>query len=106
MMPNALAQSTIINQPWTLTTITTTTIRITHTHTQRAQVPFLIFSAGIADVIEEVCRQQLHHPLPPNVHIVSNRMLFEGEENGGGDKLTGFTEPVFHVFNKRCGLCE
>jgi hypothetical protein len=69
----------------------------THTHTQkRARVPLLIFSAGIADVIEEVCTQQLHHPLPPNVHIVSNRMLFED-----GDALTSFTEPVFHVFNKR-----
>lgn len=77
----------------------------THIHgMQRADVPFLVFSAGIADVIEEVCRQQLHHPLPRNVHIVSNRMLFDEEEagDGGGDKLTGFTEPVFHVFNKRC----
>lgn len=71
---------------------------------QRAQVPFLIFSAGIADVIEEVCAQQLRHPLPGNVHIVSNHMLFEkgNGEGDGGDKLVGFTEPVFHVFNKRC----
>ncbi len=60
-------------------------------------MPFLIFSAGIADVIEEVCTQQLHHPLPSNVHIVSNRMLF-----ADGERLGGFTEPVFHVFNKRC----
>lgn len=60
-------------------------------------VPLLIFSAGIADVIEEVCRQQLPKPLPENVHIVSNRMLFSEPEG----ILTGFTEPVFHVFNKR-----
>jgi cytosolic 5'-nucleotidase 3 len=38
-------------------------------------VPVLIFSAGLADVIEEVLRQQAE--LPPNVHVVSNRMVFD-----------------------------
>ena len=63
----------------------------------QAAIPLLLFSAGIADVIEEVCRQQLARPLPDTVHIVSNRMLFQKEDG----VLTGFTEPVFHVFNKK-----
>jgi len=90
----------------------------------QAAVPLLVFSAGIADVLEEVCRQQLPKPLPDTVHVVSNRMLFssfatsslpsssssptntieasnkdqEVKEEG---VLIGFTDPVFHVFNKR-----
>lgn len=78
----------------------------------RAAVPLLIFSAGIADVLEEVCRQQLSKPLPDTVHVVSNRMLFsssptsiiekKSQEKGKGEEvLVGFSEPVFHVFNKR-----
>ncbi|TFJ86232.1 hypothetical protein NSK_002440 [Nannochloropsis salina CCMP1776] len=98
----------------------------------RAAVPLLVFSAGIADVLEEVCRQQLPRPLPDTVHVVSNRMVFSpvaaaspadagavrpsvGAPQRGGrggleepsqagtedGVLVGFTEPVFHVFNKR-----
>uniref|UniRef100_A0A3Q1CWW9 5'-nucleotidase n=1 Tax=Amphiprion ocellaris TaxID=80972 RepID=A0A3Q1CWW9_AMPOC len=39
------------------------------------QVPLLIFSAGVGDVLEEVIRQ--NHVFHPNVHIISNYMDFD-----------------------------
>ncbi|RVW29465.1 hypothetical protein CK203_093715 [Vitis vinifera] len=36
------------------------------------------FSAGLADVIEEVLRQKLHRSFK-NIKIVSNRMIFDGD---------------------------
>ncbi|RVW78791.1 Cytosolic 5'-nucleotidase 3 [Vitis vinifera] len=41
-------------------------------------IPVLIFSAGLADVIEEVLRQKLHRSFK-NIKIVSNRMIFDGD---------------------------
>jgi len=62
-------------------------------------VPVLVFSAGIANIVEEVLN--LHGLLTPNVTVVSNRMIF-GEDG----KLLGFEEEMngrdpFQVFNKR-----
>ncbi|KAG0614157.1 hypothetical protein M758_6G155200 [Ceratodon purpureus] len=57
-------------------------------------VPLLIFSAGLADIIEEVLRQKLHRVFP-NIRVVSNRMEFDGN----GD-LTGFKGRTIHVLNK------
>uniref|UniRef100_A0A4W6CMB5 5'-nucleotidase, cytosolic IIIB n=1 Tax=Lates calcarifer TaxID=8187 RepID=A0A4W6CMB5_LATCA len=39
------------------------------------QVPLLIFSAGVGDVLEEVIRQ--NHVFHPNIHIISNYMDFD-----------------------------
>ncbi|KAJ8513060.1 hypothetical protein OPV22_003494 [Ensete ventricosum] len=39
-------------------------------------VPVLVFSAGLADIIEEVFRQKLHRSFK-NIKIVSNRMVFD-----------------------------
>jgi len=58
-----------------------------------ANVPVLIFSAGIADVIIEFLRQQ--NILLPNIHVVSNRMKFD--ENG---VLIGFQGELIHTLNK------
>lgn len=41
------------------------------------QVPLLLFSAGIADVIAEALRQQAR--MPNTCHIVSNEMVFDDE---------------------------
>src|SRR5690606_20357852 len=62
--------------------------------TEQNSVPLLIFSAGIADVLEEVIRHYAR--LPSNAVVVSNKMIFS--EAGA---LTGFQDPVLHVFNKR-----
>ncbi|RIA90943.1 pyrimidine 5'-nucleotidase [Glomus cerebriforme] len=58
-------------------------------------VPFLIFSAGLRNVIEEaLTKENLYHK--ENMHIVSNKMDFN-PETGICDK---FVAPLIHVFNK------
>ncbi|KAJ0982620.1 hypothetical protein J5N97_010875 [Dioscorea zingiberensis] len=57
-------------------------------------VPLLIFSAGLADIIEEVFRQRLHRTFK-NIKVVSNRMVFD--DNG---QLVGFKGKTIHVLNK------
>ncbi|ORY36683.1 pyrimidine 5'-nucleotidase [Rhizoclosmatium globosum] len=56
-------------------------------------LPFLVFSAGLYDVIKEILEQ--NSLKPHNVHIVSNRMKFDGN-----DICVGFEEPLIHSFNK------
>ncbi|KAJ3091332.1 hypothetical protein HK102_000924 [Quaeritorhiza haematococci] len=57
-------------------------------------IPLLIFSAGLADVIEQVLTQAKLGP-SPNMHVVSNKMTFDS--NG---VCNGFEDPLIHVFNK------
>ena len=57
-------------------------------------IPVLIFSAGIADVIDELLRQNLPRHFA-NIRIVSNRMKFD--EQG---RLCGFQGRTIHVLNK------
>ncbi|KAK1311009.1 hypothetical protein QJS10_CPA08g00039 [Acorus calamus] len=61
---------------------------------EEKDVPVLIFSAGLADIIEEVFRQKLHRSFK-NVKIVSNRMVFD---NNG--QLVAFKGKTIHVLNK------
>ncbi|XP_068638106.1 uncharacterized protein [Aristolochia californica] len=61
---------------------------------EEREVPVLIFSAGLADIIEEVMRQKLHRSFK-NVKIVSNRMAFD--DNGC---LLAFKGKTIHVLNK------
>lgn len=61
------------------------------------QLPLLIFSAGISNVLEEVLQQHAKDViLPVTAHIVSNQMEFDS--NTGAFK--GFTGELIHVFNK------
>ncbi|KAJ3607564.1 hypothetical protein NHX12_024615 [Muraenolepis orangiensis] len=60
------------------------------------QVPLLIFSAGVGDILEEVVRQsRVFHP---NVHVISNYMDFD--DHG---VLRAFKGHLIHTFNKREG---
>ncbi|XP_042753467.1 uncharacterized protein LOC111906958 isoform X2 [Lactuca sativa] len=61
---------------------------------EERDVPILIFSAGLADIIEEVLRQKLHRTFK-NVKIVSNRMKFDETGN-----LVAFTGKLIHSLNK------
>ncbi|KAL2549135.1 5'-nucleotidase [Forsythia ovata] len=61
---------------------------------EKSNVPILIFSAGLADIIEEVLRQKLHRSFK-NVKIVSNRMVFDQN-----DHLVSFKGKTIHVLNK------
>ncbi|CBK23400.2 uncharacterized protein [Blastocystis hominis] len=61
------------------------------------QIPFLLFSAGLGDVLAEVMRQKCHVPVGReySVEIVSNKMVFD--EN---DKLVGFEGETINSTNK------
>ncbi len=73
-----------------------------------ADVPLLIFSAGITNVLEYALQRSLSpeanelgqrvDPLPDSVNIISNRCLFDETTK----ELTGFSKPVLHVYNKSC----
>ncbi|KAG7206643.1 hypothetical protein KM043_000321 [Ampulex compressa] len=58
-----------------------------------AEVPILVFSAGLGDVVEAVL--QYHGVLFSNVKIISNFLEYDGK------KLNGFkNKRLIHVFNK------
>merc|ERR1711907_520823 len=64
-------------------------------------IPFLIMSAGLGDVIKEFFAQRLHFALAETTVIVSNMMKF-----GDDGCLTGFSEPLMHMFNKNGSFFE
>ncbi|ORX81780.1 HAD-superfamily hydrolase [Anaeromyces robustus] len=57
-------------------------------------IPFLVFSAGVQNVIQETLVQS--NLFSDNMNVVSNKMAFN-EETGICDRFVG---PLFHVFNK------
>ncbi|KAB1225452.1 7-methylguanosine phosphate-specific 5'-nucleotidase [Morella rubra] len=61
---------------------------------EERDIPVLIFSAGLADIIEEVLRQKLHRSFK-NVRIVSNRMVFDSD-----GRLVSFKGKTIHSLNK------
>nr|XP_039256046.1 cytosolic 5'-nucleotidase 3-like isoform X2 [Styela clava] len=65
----------------------------------KSNVPLLIFSAGVADVVEEVIRQQAS--VHPNMKIVANTMDFD--QKGA---LIGFKGELLHPFNKNESALE
>lgn len=62
----------------------------------RFEIPVLIFSAGIGDVIEEVLREQ--STMHENMKVVSNYIDFD--DSG---KMIGFKGEMIHVYNKNEG---
>ncbi len=62
-------------------------------------VPLLIFSAGIADVLEDVLRRTLQDPAfeEYDITVISNRGVF----NGPNGEISAFEPPTLHVFNKK-----
>ena len=60
---------------------------------EQNDVPLLIFSAGIGDVIEEFFRRESVQP--SDMHILSNRMVMDDD-----GLVIGFQEPVVHPSNK------
>ncbi|CAH0560044.1 unnamed protein product [Brassicogethes aeneus] len=57
------------------------------------EVPVLVFSAGLGDIVKLVLNQK--DVLLPNVKIVSNFLKYNSE-----GVIEGFTAPAIHVFNK------
>lgn len=60
----------------------------------RNRIPVLVFSAGIADIIE--CCMRDRGFLTSGMHVISNRLVIDAESK----KITGVHEPIIHVFNK------
>lgn len=61
---------------------------------EKNQVPLLLFSAGVGNIIQEVMLQKYGN-LASTTHIIANWMEYNAE--GTLDK---FSEPLIHVFNK------
>ncbi|KDP38325.1 hypothetical protein JCGZ_05755 [Jatropha curcas] len=61
---------------------------------EERNIPVLIFSAGLADIIEEVLRQKVHKSFK-NVKVVSNRMVFDND-----GCLISFKGKLIHSLNK------
>jgi cytosolic 5'-nucleotidase 3 len=78
----------------------------------KANVPVVLFSAGIGQIIEFVLEHQGHrHQMDEvsrlrDVHIISNFMHFsnEQEENDEEVECVGFAEPLIHTFNKNSSV--
>ena len=69
-----------------------------------AGVPLLIFSAGLADVIEEVLVQRAAPAIVApgsSVSVVSNRMIWSATKGASDAQLVDFSEPLIHMFNKK-----
>lgn len=55
-------------------------------------VPFLVFSAGLGDVVNAILK---HHGVNyKNIHVISNFLKYEG------DQVNGFVSDIIHPFNK------
>ncbi|XP_027726324.1 7-methylguanosine phosphate-specific 5'-nucleotidase [Vombatus ursinus] len=65
----------------------------------QSNIPLLIFSAGIGDILEEIIRQM--NVFHPNIHVVSNYMEFD--ESG---YLQGFKGNLIHTYNKNSSVLE
>ncbi|CAI4231667.1 unnamed protein product [Auanema sp. JU1783] len=60
----------------------------------KADVPFIVFSAGIGNIIEMYFKHKLGC-IPANTHLISNMMLFNDE-----GIASDFSEPLIHTFCK------
>lgn len=69
-------------------------LKICHAH----DIPVLVFSAGIANIIEEFLAHR--QVLLPNCRVLSNRMLFDQHQ-----LHNGYDEPLVHSANK-AKICE
>lgn len=70
----------------------------------QANVPVLIFSAGLYDVIHAVLEKEYasssdEKTTPPNVHVVSNMMKFDAKGT-----ITAFDGKLIHCFNKNASV--
>lgn len=61
-------------------------------------IPVIVFSAGITQVIEEILRQLGPTSLMlPNVHVIANDLIVDPATN----IVTSFKEPMMHSLNKK-----
>lgn len=71
-----------------------TVVQVAHQH----EIPIIVFSAGITQVIEEILRKLGPTDLLlPNVHVVANDLIVDPSTN----VVTSFVEPMMHSLNKK-----
>ena len=64
-------------------------------------VPLVLFSAGLGNVARLVLERKLPSGVRgEGVPIVSNWLIFDGEDGEGGRLLSGISEPLVHMYNK------
>ncbi|EGT35719.1 hypothetical protein CAEBREN_00850 [Caenorhabditis brenneri] len=63
-------------------------------------IPLVIFSAGIGNIIEYFLEQKLG-AIPRNTHFISNMILFDEDE-----KACAFSEPLIHTFCKNSSVIQ
>lgn len=63
-------------------------------------IPLVIFSAGIGNIIEYFLQQKLG-AIPRNTHFISNMILFDEDE-----KACAFSEPLIHTFCKNSSVIQ
>ncbi|KJH42950.1 HAD hydrolase, family IE [Dictyocaulus viviparus] len=64
----------------------------------RLDVPLVVFSAGIGNIIEMYLKQELGE-IPKNIHLISNMMNFDEQ-----DIVVSFSEPLIHTFCKNSSV--
>ncbi|CAJ0930030.1 unnamed protein product, partial [Mesorhabditis belari] len=65
-----------------------------------ADVPLIVFSAGVGDIIETKLRQQCGK-IPDNLHILANLMKYDENE-----VVYDFSEPLIHTFCKNSSVID
>uniref|UniRef100_A0A0K0DUX1 5'-nucleotidase n=1 Tax=Strongyloides stercoralis TaxID=6248 RepID=A0A0K0DUX1_STRER len=63
-------------------------------------IPFVIFSAGIGDVIDIYLRKKLEL-IEENIYIISNSMIFNDDK-----VCVGFSEPLIHTYSKNSSVIK
>nr|pir hypothetical protein F25B5.3 - Caenorhabditis elegans [Caenorhabditis elegans] len=63
-------------------------------------IPLVIFSAGIGNIIEYFLQQKLG-AIPRNTHFISNMILFDEDDNA-----CAFSEPLIHTFCKNSSVIQ
>lgn len=58
-----------------------------------SEIPILVFSAGVGDIIDEAL--SVHNLTQDNVKVISNYMTYNSE-----GKLVEFTGKLIHMYNK------
>jgi len=68
---------------------------------EQNRIPMLIFSAGIADVVEVALLESLGlAQMPSNISLISNKCIFQ-EPGDDTSPLISWSRPYLHVLNKR-----
>ncbi|CAJ0951823.1 unnamed protein product, partial [Mesorhabditis belari] len=67
---------------------------------EEKDIPMLIFSAGVTDIIEVIVQKELSK-IPKNLRVISNALVYDDL-----GKSSAFKPPLIHIFNKNVSTIE